>query len=93
MDKVTLDSGLELEVDVEILDDWDFFELLREVDKGNTGAIVDIIPIALGDEQFQKLKAHLKNEKGKVKASDMVGAFYEFFEKIKQLKNSSSSAA
>lgn len=93
MDKVTLNSGLELEVDVDILDDWDFFTLLRQIDKGDTGAIVDIIPAALGEEQFEKLKAHLKNEKGKVKASDMVNAFYELFENIKKLKNSSSSAA
>ena len=88
MDKVTLENGLELEVDVDILDDWDFFTLLRQIDKGDTGAIVDIIPAALGEDQFDKLKNYLKKENGRVKASDMVNAFYELFEKIQKLKNS-----
>lgn len=88
MDKITLDSGLELDIDLEIMDDWDFFGLLREIDKGNTGAIVDVIPMALGEEQFEKMKDFLKNEKGRVKASDMVSTFYELFEKMQKLKNS-----
>ena len=84
---ITLDNGLQLEVDMEVMDDWDVFELLREIDKGETGAIVDLIPMCLGNKQFKALKEHLKNDSGKIKASDMVSAFYELLEKIKALKN------
>lgn len=84
---VTLDNGLQLKVDLDILDDWDVFELLREIDKGEAGAIVDLIPMCLGDKQFEALKERLKNENGKIKASDMVSAFYELLEKVNALKN------
>lgn len=84
---VTLENGLQLEVDLDVMDDWDVFELLREIDKGETGAIVDLIPMCLGDDQFKALKEHLKNDSGKVKASDMVSAFYELLEKVNALKN------
>lgn len=88
MEKITLENGLELEIDLDLLDDWDFFELLRQIDKGDTGAIVDVIPTALGNEQFNKVKDYLKNEHGRVRASDMVTIFYEVFEKMQKLKNS-----
>lgn len=86
--KITLNSGLQLNVDLEVMDDWEVFELLREIDKGDSGAIVDLIPMVLGDKQFQALKEHLKAENGKIKASDMVNAFYELLEKVNALKNS-----
>lgn len=86
--KITLNSGLQLNVDLEVMDDWEVFELLREIDKGDSGAIVDLIPMVLGDKQFQALKEHLKAENGKTKASDMVNAFYELLEKVNALKNS-----
>ena len=86
--KITLNSGLQLDIDLEVMDDWEVFELLREIDKGDAGAIVDLIPLALGDKQFKALKEHLKNEKGRIKASDMVDAFYELLEKVNALKNS-----
>lgn len=86
--KITLNSGLQIDVDLEVMDDWEVFELLREIDKGDAGAIVDLIPMTLGDKQFEALKEHLKTKNGKVKASDMVNAFYELFEKVNALKNS-----
>ena len=85
--KITLNSGLQLEVDLDVMDDWEVFELLREIDKGETGAIVDLIPMCLGEKQFKALKEHLKSENGKIKASDMVNAFYELLEKVNALKN------
>lgn len=89
MDKkiVTLNNGLQLKVDIDVMDDWDVFVLLREIDKGEAGAIVDLIPMCLGDKQFEALKERLKDENGKVKASDMVSAFYELLEKVNALKN------
>lgn len=86
--KITLNNGLELQVDLEVMDDWEVFELLREIDKGDAGAIVDLIPMTLGEKQFEALKEKLKAENGKVRASDMVTSFYELFEKINALKNS-----
>lgn len=83
---ITLDNGYELSVDMDILDDWDVFVLLRQIDKGDAGAIVELIPLVLGDEQFKALKEHM-SQNGRVKASDMVNIFTELINKLQALKN------
>lgn len=84
--KITLDNGFTLKVDVDILDDWDVFALLRQIDKGDAGAIVELIPLVLGEGQFKKLKEHM-SKNGRVKASAMVDIFTELITKLQALKN------
>ena len=85
---IVLSDGYEITIDSELLDDWDFLETLREIDKGNAGMIVDVMPMMLGDEQFAELKTHLRKENGKLKASDMVNVLYEILNASDETKNS-----
>ena len=86
--KIVLSDGYEVIIDSELLDDWDFLETLREIDKGNAGLIVDIMPMMLGDKQFANLKKHLRNENGRLKATDMVNVLYEILNASNETKNS-----
>ena len=86
--KIVLSDGYEVIIDSELLDDWDFLETLREIDKGNAGLIVDIMPMMLGDKQFANLKKHLRNENGRLKATDIVNVLYEILNASNETKNS-----
>ena len=83
-----LANGFVITLHGELLDDWDFLETLREIDKGNAGLIVDVMPMILGKEQFKALKDHMRDEKGKLKATDMVDVLYEILNIEKETKNS-----
>lgn len=85
---IVLSDGYEITIDSELLDDWDFLEILREIDKGKAGLIVDAMPMMLGDKQFADLKTHLRNENGKLKATDMVNVLYEILNASDETKNS-----
>ena len=86
--EIVLKDGYKLIIDSELLDDWDFLETLRAIDKGDAGMIVDVMPMMLGDEQFADLKKHLRNENGKLKATDMVNVLYEILNASDETKNS-----
>ena len=91
-EKVVLSDGYELEIDREALDDWDFLETLAKIDKGESGLIVDVLPQMLGEEQFKALKDHLRDKKGKLKASKMVEVMYEILNSSDSIKNLSASS-
>ena len=85
--KATLTDGFEIELKEDCLDDWEFLELLDEIDNGNSGAIVRVAKILLGAEGVKTLKAHLK-EDGKVTVTKMVAALTELMESAAALKKS-----
>lgn len=82
-----LNDGFEIEIRDDCLDDWDFLELLDDVDNGNGGAIVRVARMLLGDEGVKALKEHLSAD-GKAKVSTMVTALTELMESVSALKNS-----
>lgn len=88
VNKYVTSIGFEVEIDSELLDDWELLEMLREVDKGSSGAIVDVAPILLGEEQFSALKDYLKEKTGKIKATDMISVLAEVMDEVKEIKNS-----
>ena len=88
MADITTKSGFKAKISKDAMDNWDLLESFREIDRGNMGAIVDVAPVLLGEEQFKALKDHLRNDKGVLKASDMVSAIYEIIEGVKAIKKS-----
>lgn len=88
MAEVKTKSGFVANIADDAMDDWDILTYFREIDRGNIGAIADVAPILLGDEQLSKLKEHLKLENGKVKASDMIIEVSGIIEELKQAKKS-----
>lgn len=88
MADITTSCGFKAKILKDSTDNWELLEAFREIDRGNMGAIVDVAPVLLGEEQFKALKEHLRNNKGVVKASDMVTAIYEIMDGVKATKKS-----
>lgn len=56
-------SGFEFRINEGIMDDWEFFE---DMAAGTAVAEVKAMRRILGDEQYQKLKDHVRDKDGKV---------------------------
>lgn len=91
--KAKLSDGFEVELKDDYIDDWEFFELLEEIDEGNSGLIVKVAKMMLGKEGVEALKQHLKETHGKASVSQMVSALTELMESVNSLKNSEPSPA
>ena len=81
-------SGFEFELEEDVLNDYELLEALREIDKGDEGAIVDVMNIILSKDQLRALKEHLRNEKGRVGAIEMISEFSEIMKASREGKNS-----
>ena len=58
---IKLSDGFEVSINEKCLNDWGFLTMLRKIDKGDTGLIVDIAEKLLGgDEEVGKLAKHLE---------------------------------
>jgi hypothetical protein len=91
--KAKLKDGYKVEIDESSLNDWNFIKLLRKIDKGDTGLIVDVAETLLGgEEEVDKLAAHLAVD-GVTPADKMVDALTEIMTSANELKNSEPSPA
>ena len=78
----------DLKIDINRLDDYELLEELREIDKGNTSLIVDVIEKIIGSEQKEQLKKHVRDETGRVSIKRMVDEIGEILRGNQQGKNS-----
>ena len=86
--KATLSDGYEVQVNEKCLNDWGFLTMLRKIDKGDTGLIVDIAETLLGgEEEVGKLAKHLEVD-GVTPADKMIDALTELMSSTNELKNS-----
>lgn len=86
--KAKLNDGFEVNIDENSLNDWHFLTMLRKIDKGDTGLIVDIAERLLGgEEEVDKLAEHLAVD-GRTPADKMVDTLTELMESVNELKNS-----
>lgn len=86
--RAKLNDGYEVEINESSLNDWNFIKLLRKIDKGDTGLIVDVAETLLGgEEDVDKLAEHLAVD-GFTPADKMVDALTEIMESVNELKNS-----
>lgn len=86
-------SGFEFEIDEEILDDYDFLEMLCKIDEGEVSLTVKMVDMLLGAEQKERLKKHVRSESGKVSAKKLLAEVMEIFQETKEGKNSLPSPA
>ena len=86
--KGTTASGFEFEISEEILDDYDFLELLCKIDEGETALTIKMVDMLLGKEQKEKLKNHIRTELGRVSAKRLLAEVIEIFNATKEGKNS-----
>lgn len=80
MAEITTKSGFKAKILKDATDNWELLEAFREIDRGKTGAIVDVAPLLLGETQVNALKEHLRNKNGIVKATDMVQEITEIMQ-------------
>lgn len=86
--KAKLSDGFEANINESCLNDWGFLTMLRKIDKGDTGLIVDIAEKLLGgEEEVDKLAKHLEVD-GITPADRMVDALTEIMESANTIKNS-----
>ena len=81
-------SGFEFEVDEEILDDYEFLEILCKIDEGEVSLTIKMVDTLLGEEQKERLKKHIRYESGRVSAKKLLAEVMEIFQETKEGKNS-----
>lgn len=81
-----LPDGFEVEINEEHLNDWKVLKMLRGIDKGDQGIIVDVAEILLSEEQLEALEKHLEVD-GITKITAMVTALQELMNSVKEIKN------
>lgn len=88
MAEITTKSGFKAKILKDATDNWELLEAFRAIDRGETGAIVDIAPLLLGNDQFNALKEHVRNKNGVIKASDMINEITEIMQGTEATKKS-----
>lgn len=85
--KAKLSDGFEVVILDEVVDDWEFLEVLAGIDEGETGLIVKAAKMLLGNEGVNMLKEHLRDGSGRVRSTAMVDALREIMESTNESKN------
>lgn len=86
-----LTNGFEYKIDDDRFDDYEMFEKLCAIDRdeNNISMIIEVFRELLGDKQYDALKEHLRNKKGRISTAAMVDALHELLESDDEdLKNS-----
>ena len=79
---IKLDSGLELSVDRNFINDMELLDMMVEADDGNGLAVSVICGKILDKENKKKLYDSLRGEDGRVKTTDVVPALMEIIQKV-----------
>lgn len=91
--KAKLKDGFEVQICDSVANDWSYLTVLRKIDKGETGMIVDAAEKLLGgEEEVERLAKHLEVD-GITPVDVMVSAITELIESVNELKNSEPSPA
>ena len=85
--KAKLSDGFEVDILDEVIDDWEFLEVLTGIDEGETGLIVKAAKMLLGNEGVKMLKEHLRDDSGRGHSTAMVDALREIMESTNESKN------
>lgn len=72
----TTESGFEYEICDEALDDYELFEILSEIDNGDTSHVPQMIALLLGNKQKDLLKEHCRVN-GRVSSERMLSEITE----------------
>lgn len=75
-------SGFNFEIDEEVVNDYEFIEVLADVDE-NPLKTPKLFKMLLGDEQTEKLKEHIKSKNGKTPVKVMTEELIEILNNAK----------
>ncbi len=87
--KAKTTTGFETEINEKVIDNWEYMELLMDYDEGHPAALRGAIKMALGDDGYEALKAHVKglSDDGKIHTSLLAKEFGELADSAKEVKN------
>ena len=80
-------KGFKFELDPGVLDDYELFEDIANVEK-NPMLAPSILRIVLGEEQKNRLVNFCRGEDGKAKIADVTAEMSAIFTSVNELKNS-----
>lgn len=80
-------TGFEFQLEDEALDDYELLENLKKVDDGDTNVLIIVVDQLLGEEQKNRLKDHVRTEKGRVSAKRLLEEVSEIFNSCNAGKN------
>lgn len=80
MKHLELTCGFELDVDETVFEDMELFDLIADLQKGQSLALSDVTAKILGDNKAA-LYDHLRDEKGRVPITAVSDAVVEIFQK------------
>lgn len=84
---IKLKDGFKVKANENCANDWNYLTLLRKIEKGEAGAIVDAAEQLLGGaKEVEKLVKHLEVD-GTTTIDAMTEALSEIMESIKETKN------
>lgn len=85
-----LKNGFEVKIEDENLDDFEVFEALCDIEQNpdNIGKSIFVYRRLLGEEQFERLKEHMKKPSGKISTDEMLKTLNEILNINNETKNS-----
>lgn len=86
----TLKNGFDIIIEDEALDDYEILMAFNAMDKdpSNIAKVDDVYVSLLGQEQYKALREHIRNENGRVRASEMMELLEEIMALDDETKNS-----
>lgn len=85
-------SGFEFEIDASVLDDFELYDLLSQVDEGNISALSKALHKLFDKKTVKRLYDHLRTDKGNVPmkafSDELLDIFKVLGEQNNDVKNS-----
>lgn len=80
-------TGFEFVLEEDVLDDYELLENLKKADDGDGSCLIEVVDQLLGEKQKNRLKDHVRTEKGRVSAKRLLEEISEIFQSCNAGKN------
>lgn len=80
-------TGFECEVDENVVNDWEFVEILADASEGNVLAAIPAMKTMLSKDGYARLKEHCRDENGKISTERMFIEFTDILAANPKTKN------
>lgn len=86
---VITQTGFEIDVDIELMDDMELFEMILEFDEGKYGKLPLFLKRLFGEKEIERLYDHVRVESGRVpmsRVSEEVGYIVNALNEVESKK-------
>ena len=85
-EKIITSSGFECEIDEDALDDYELFDALTKVDKGQEDKVTDAVDRLLGKDIKSRLIDYVRKENGRASIEAVIKEFGEIIAGLQSAK-------